>query len=70
MAIFIYFLDVHFVAEWSDLQFVQESCVSGFDLLSLGDDFLVNNDFNLGLNNLGLDTQLLEKAGLLWIKTS
>jgi len=41
-----------------------------FDLHALGDDLLVRDDFNLGLDNLGLDVQLLEEAGLLGVETS
>jgi len=33
------------------------------------DDFLVSNDFNLGLDDLGLDAQLLEETGLFGIKS-
>jgi len=58
---------VHFVAEWSDLQLIQKGSVGSFNLLTLGNDLSVSNNFNLGLDNLGLDVQLLEKAGLLWI---
>jgi hypothetical protein len=55
LTVLVDLLDVHLIAEGSDLKLVQESCMSGFNLLTLGDNFLINNDFNLGLDDLGLD---------------
>jgi NADH:ubiquinone oxidoreductase subunit F (NADH-binding) len=61
---------VHLIAEGANLQLVQESSLGGFDLGACSDYLLVSDDFNLGLENLRLDVQLLEEAGLLGVKTS
>jgi len=48
---------VHLVAEGSDLELLEQGDLRAFDLEALGDDLLVSNDFNLSLNDLGLDVQ-------------
>ena len=63
-------LDVHLISERIDLQFIEKGSLGGINLLTGDDDLLVSNNFDLGLNNLGLDLEGLEERGLLWIKTS
>ena len=63
-------LNFNLVSEGIDLELVKEGSLGAVNLLSLGDDLLVGNNFNLGLDNLGLDVKVLEESGLLWIKTS
>lgn len=64
------FLDLHLVLEWIDLELIKELSLSSSNLVTLGDDLLGLNDFNLSLDNLGLDLQVLEERCLLWVKSS
>jgi len=62
-------LDVHLVLEGTDLQFVQKSGLTSSDLvINLDDNDGVNN-FDLTLDNLGLDVQSLEERSLFRVKT-
>ena len=61
---------MHLVAEWADLQLIEESSLSSLDLKTSSNNLLVSDDFDLCLENLGLDVQLLEEAGLLGVETS
>jgi hypothetical protein len=62
-------LDVHLVLERSNLELVQESGLTGRDLLTLGDDLDGVDDFDLTLDDLGGDVQVLEEGGLLGVHT-
>jgi hypothetical protein len=62
-------LDSHLIAEGSDLELVKKSGVGGFNSGSLGNDLLVSNDFNLGLDNLCLNAEGLEERCLLGVET-
>ena len=70
LTIVIHLLDMHLVAEGTNLELIEESSMSSLNLLTSSDDLLVSHDFNLGLHDLGLDVQLLEEAGLLGVETS
>jgi len=61
--------DSHFVFERSDLQFIEEGSLSGGDLISFGNNIEIVEDFNLGLDNLGSDTEVTEETSLSRIKT-
>lgn len=62
-------LDVHLVLKRSNLELVQESGLTGRDLLTLGDDLDGVDDFDLTLGDLGGDVQVLEEGGLLGVHT-
>ena len=61
--------DVHLVLERSNLEFVEESSLTGRDLLTLGDDLDGVDDFDLTLDDLGSDVQVLEEGSLLGVHT-
>jgi hypothetical protein len=63
------FTDSHFVFERSNLQFIEEGSLSGGDLISFGNNFEIVEDFNLGLDNLGSNTEVTEETSLSRIKT-
>lgn len=62
-------LDVHLILEGIDLKLIEESGLGSTDLITSPNDLLLSDDFNLGLDNLGLDLEGLEEGGLLGIKT-
>jgi hypothetical protein len=61
--------DSHFVFERSNLQFIEEGGLSGGDLISFGNNIEIVEDFNLGLDNLGSNTEVTEETSLSRIKT-
>jgi len=63
------FLDVHLILEGIDLELIEEGGLGSTNLITNPDNLLFGNDFNLGLNNLGLDLESLEERCLLGIKT-
>ena len=63
-------LDMHLVLERSNLELVEEGGLSGGDLITFSDNLHGVNDFDLGLNNLGLDVQGLEEGSLFRVETS
>lgn len=60
-------LDVHLVLERSNLELVEESGLTGGDLVVYGDNFNSVNDFDLTFDNLGLDVKGLEERCLFWV---
>jgi hypothetical protein len=61
--------DLHLVRERIDLQFIEKKSLSSINLISFGNNLLGGKDINLGLDNLGLDEQVLEESSLLWVET-
>jgi hypothetical protein len=61
---------MHLVFERSNLELVEESSLTGGDLVINVDNLDWVNDFDLTFNNLGLNIQGLEERGLLWVHTS
>jgi len=62
--------DVHLILEGIDLKLIEEGGLSSTNLVANPDNLFLSNDFNLSLNNLGLDLESLEERCLLGIKTS
>jgi len=62
-------VNVHLVFERSDLQFIEESSLTGGDLVAFLNDIEVVDDFNLGLDNLGSNTEVTEETSLSGIKS-
>jgi len=61
--------DCHLVLEGVDLELVEKGGLGSVDLITLGDDLLVGGNLDLGLNDLGLDVQVLEERGLLGVES-
>ena len=61
---------MHLVFEGSNLELVEESSLTGGDLVINVDNLDWVNDFDLTFNNLGLNIQGLEERGLFWVHTS
>jgi len=62
-------LDVHLILERIDLKLIEESGLGSTDLVTSPNNLFLGNDFNLSLNNLGLDLESLEERCLLGIET-
>jgi len=62
--------NLHSVEEWTDLELVEKGRLTGGDLFTLCDNLHWVDNFDLRLNNLGLDVQGLEEGGLLGVHTS
>jgi len=61
---------MHLVLERSNLELVEEGGLSGSDLITFSNNLHGVDDFDLGLNNLGLDVQGLEERSLFRVETS
>jgi hypothetical protein len=61
--------DHHLVRERIDLQFLEKGTLGTIYSNTGFNNLLGNNNFNLGLDNLGLDLKILEERSLLWIKS-
>lgn len=61
--------NVHLVLEWPDAKFLEEGSLGLSNFLILLDDSHGVDDFNLSLDNLGLDLQSLEESSLLRVET-
>jgi len=55
VSVFVEALDIHLVLKRSNLELVEQSCLTGTNLVTFVNDLDGVNDFYLGLNNLGLD---------------
>lgn len=62
--------DVHLVLEGPDLELIKEHGLTRGDLVTVGDDLDGIHDFDLTLDDLGLNVQSLEEGGLLRVHTS
>lgn len=63
-------LDLHLIEERLDLKFVKKRSLGASNLLTTENNLHVVNDFDLTLNNLGLDRQVLEERCLFGVETS
>jgi hypothetical protein len=61
---------VHFILERIDLQFIKKSSLGAINLGVNENDLLGSDDFYLTLDNLSLNTKILEERCVLWIKSS
>ena len=64
------FFNFHLILERIDLKLIEKSGFSGSNFVALENNLFLGNNFNLSLNNLSLDLELLEERSLLRIKTS
>jgi len=61
--------DVHLVRERIDLQFLEKGTLGTINFDTGFNNLLSGNNFDLTLDNLGVDLKVLEESGLLWVKT-
>lgn len=70
LALVVDHLDLHLIEERLDLKLIKEGRLRTGNLLIFENNLDIINDFDLTLNNLGLDRQVLEERCLLGIETS
>merc|ERR1719482_988207 len=63
-------MDGQLILEGSDLQLIEERGLTGGNFITFRNNLHVGQDFNLGLDDLGSNTEVTEETGLTGIETS